>query len=435
MTISRQFPLSRRSMLHSLGGLSLVSLLPQYEALAQSAPKLRIEAVEVWKFEGHEDGRAGSNRQYQMNPGRIHEDPRFDRPPDQPAAQTSSFSRTAYYVKIKTNQGVEGIYGPVDKEACIVVQQQLARVVEGRDALAGELLWDVMYRSNRHARYGHYMMGIAAVDNALWDLRGKFFNVPVHLLLGGPSRDELECYASCNGCTFADEQMEAQAKRLAAEGFRHQKYFAAWGPREGEEGLELNVNLVRRLREAVGPKVRLMIDAFNGWDLPYAMQWCKRVEQFEPWWLEEAFPSAHLEAYEKLRPLTRIPLATGEHLYNRWEAKRFLDTHALQFIQVDPEWCGGLSECVKIVALASTQDTYVIAHGHNLHAAVHMVASQSQATCPLVECLVNKLDSYYYFDPAAPLPKRGRIAIPDAPGFGMKLDDARIEKRTLMNWA
>jgi L-alanine-DL-glutamate epimerase-like enolase superfamily enzyme len=330
---------------------------------------------------------------------------------------------------------VEGIYGPVDKEACIVVQQQLARVVQGRDALAGELLWDVMYRSNRHARYGHYMMGIAAIDNALWDLRGKYFNAPVHRLLGGPSRDELECYASCLSYSFADEQLEARARQEVAQGFRHLKYFAAWGPKEGEEGLALNVDLVRRLREAVGPKVRLMIDAYSGWDLQYAMQWCRRVEQFEPWWLEEPFPAAHLESLEKLRALTRIPLATGEHIYNRWEAKRFLDTKALQFLQVDPEWCGGLSECVKIVAMASTQDTYVIAHGHNLHAAVHLAASQSPATCPLVECLVNKLGGYYYFDPAAPLPKNGRIAIPTAPGFGIEIDESRIEKRTLMQWA
>lgn len=425
----------RRRLLQGLGAVSLSSLLPRYYALAHDASAARIDAVEIWKFEGREEGLGGSNRQYQMDPGRVHRPPRLDRPADEPAAATSLFGRSAYYLKIRTKQGAEGLYGPVDKEACIVVQQQLARVLMGRDALAGELLWDVMYRSNRHARYGHYMMGIAAADNALWDLRGKVFNAPVHRLLGGPSREELECYASCLGCSFADEELEARARREVAEGFRHIKYFLAWGPKEGEEGLALNVDLVRRLREAVGEKVRLMFDAFSGWDLPYAMQWCRRVEQYEPWWLEEAFPAAHVEAYEKLRPLTRIPLATGEHIYNRWEAKRYLDTRALQFLQVDPEWCGGLSECVKIVAMASAQETYVIAHGHNLHAAVHLAASQSPATCPLVECLVNKLEGYYYFDPAAPLPKKGRISIPTAPGFGIRLDESRIEKRTLMQWA
>lgn len=424
----------RRDWVRGLGAITLATLLPEYEALAQSAPNVRIEGLEIWKYEGSEEGRAGSNRQYMMGPGRIHQDPRLEVMRDEPAAQTSQFGRSAYYLKIKTNQGVEGVYGPVDKEACIVVQQQLASVVQGRDALAGELLWDVMYRSNRHARYGHYMMGIAAIDNALWDLRGKFFNAPVHRLLGGPSRKEIECYASCLGFPFAEGQLEARTQAMMEEGFQHLKFFMAWGPREGEDGLALNVDLVRRLRETVGPKVRLMFDAFNGWDLSYAMQWCRRVEHMEPWWLEEPFPSAHLEAYEKLRPLTQIPLATGEHLYNRWEAKRFLDTRVLQFLQVDPEWCGGLSECVKIAAMASTQDTFVIAHGHNLHAAVHLAASQSPAVCPLVECLVNKLPSYYYFDPAAPLPRQAKIPIPESPGFGIAIDEARIEKRTRMHW-
>ena len=95
--------------------------------------------------------------------------------------------------------GIEGLYGPIEKSAAIVVQQELRPFLLGKDALAGEALWDQMYRSNRHSRDGFFMMGISAVDNTLWDVRGRYYGVPVYRLLGGPTRSSVEMYASCLG--------------------------------------------------------------------------------------------------------------------------------------------------------------------------------------------------------------------------------------------
>jgi len=98
-------------------------------------------------------------------------------------------------------------------------------------------------------------------------------------------------------------------------------------------------------------------------------------------------------------------------------------------VQADPEWCGGVSELVKICNIASTYDAQVIPHGHALHAALHVVASQSPATCPLVEYLITKMRSYYFFERRQLPVVNGRIELPDAPGFGIEFDPARIEKQ------
>jgi len=103
-------------------------------------------------------------------------------------------------------------------------------------------------------------------------------------------------------------------------------------------------------------------------------------------------------------------------------------------VQADPEWCGGVSELVRICALASLFDAQVIPHGHALHAALHVVASQSPMTCPLVEYLILKMESWHHFEKYPPRLDKGRIALPERPGFGIELDEAKVEKRTQLRF-
>jgi L-alanine-DL-glutamate epimerase-like enolase superfamily enzyme len=97
-------------------------------------------------------------------------------------------------------------------------------------------------------------------------------------------------------------------------------------------------------------------------------------------------------------------------------------------VQADPEWCGGTSELVKICTIASAYDAWVVPHGHSIHSALHVVASQPPITCPLVEYLINKMQSYYYFEKHEPRPVNGKFSLPDRPGFGIELDPSKIEK-------
>jgi len=113
----------------------------------------------------------------------------------------------------------------------------------------------------------------------------------------------------------------------------------------------------------------------------------------------------------------------------------YLKADALSVIQCDPEWCGGTSELMKICTLASVFDVPVIPHGHSLHAALHLIASQSPAVCPLAEYLILKMRSYYHFEKHAPAPTRAHFTLTDAPGYGIELDDSKIESRQKMHWS
>lgn len=425
----------RRHFLAALcGAPPLWNSLP---AFSQGRPNGRpkITGVEVWRFEGRREAVAGMHRQHQVNPLHIYPEHRPTPYREPPQGKPTAVPISALYLKIRTDAGLEGIYGPVDEEAAVVVDRQLRGFLTGKDPLAGETLWDKMHRSNRHSRRGHFMMAISAVDNALWDLRGRYYGVPVYRLLGGPSRGEVEVYGSCLGYSVEPEAAAGVAARLAQDGFRHQKWFFAYGPGDGAEGLARNVALVRALREAVGEDAELMFDAFMGWDLNYALAWARRVEPYRPRWIEEAFPPDKIQSFVELRRRTSVPVASGEHFYGRWEAHDYLRAGALDVVQADPEWCGGVSELVKICTLATLFDVPVVPHGHGLHAALHVVASQPPLTCPLAEYLIHKMQSYYFFEKHQLRPVNGKIALPDRPGFGIELEDSRMENRRLMRWS
>jgi L-alanine-DL-glutamate epimerase-like enolase superfamily enzyme len=417
--------LSRRGFLASI---------PAFSLLAQTKPQ-KIIAVEIWQLHGHHDNVRGIDQQYQANPLFIYDELRPKPYLDAPQGTTQKSAISALYLKIKTDGGVEGLYGPIDREAAIVIDEQLRAFLMGKDALAQEKLWDQLYRSNRHARRGAFLMAISAVDNTLWDLRGRFFQTPVYRLLGGPTRTSIEAYGSCLGYSLEPEKAQARASQLRKEGFRYQKWFLAYGPGDGPEGLKKNVDLVRLLREAVGEETELMFDVYSGWDLSYTLSWAKQVERYRPRWIEEMTQAEKIDSFAQLRKGTSIPVASGEHIQGRWEVYDYLKEGALSVVQCDPEWCGGTTELQKICVLASIFDVPVIPHGHSLHAALHLIASQSPAVCPLAEYLILKMRSYYHFEKNPPAPVNAHFALPNGPGYGIELDEAKVEKRELLKWS
>ena len=278
-------------------------------------------------------------------------------------------------------------------------------------------------------------MGMSTLDNLLWDLKGQIFGQPVYKILGG-NRKQVQVYGSCLGFSQEPEKMQAKARELKAEGYTHQKWFLnKTSPQDGPAVMAENVEKVRLLREALGDEIDLMIDVLFNWDLPYAVAWAKRVEKYNLRWFEEPVPASNLDAFIELSRETSVPIATGEHFYGRWDVQKFLKEDAIRVVQADPEWCGGVSELVKICAIASVHGVHVIPHGHSIHAAMHVVASQSPDVCPLVEYLIGKMDgNYYHFEKNAPRPVNGKLTLPDRPGFGIELDSSKINKREIITW-
>src|SRR5579863_349674 len=370
--------------------------------------KLKIAAVELLQLKGHRETETGINGQHQVNPLDVYDELRPPVYKDQnPMRKTVAM--TQIYLRIRTDAGLDGLYGPIDREPAFVVHEDLRPFLMGKDPLAGEALWDQMYRSNRHSRDGLFLMAISAVDNTLWDLRGRYFKTPVYRLLGGPTRKSVEAYASCLGYSLEPAKAQARAVQIKGEGYRYQKWFLANGPGDGPEGMRKNVELVRLLREAVGEDIELMFDVYSGWDLSYTLEWAKQVERYRPRWIEEATQAEKIGSFAQLRKGTSIPIASGEHIQGRWEVYDYLKEGALSVIQCDPEWCGGTSELVKICSLASIFDLPVIPHGHSTHAALHLIASQSPAICPLAEHLIIKMRSYYLFEKNPPVLKNAHF--------------------------
>lgn len=401
---------------------------------ANGGRDLKIADLEFTEVHGHYEAEAGVNGQYQVNPLDIYDDLRRGVYEDRPDGMKKRAIK-AIYLRISANGGAFGLYGPIDREAAIVVSEEIRSFVIGKDALAGEALWDKMYRSNRHSRDGIFMMAISAVDNALWDLRGRYYGVPVYRFLGGPTRESVEVYASCLGFSLQPDAVRKRCLSIQKEGYRYQKWFLAYGPGSGPEGMRKNIELVRILRETLGNDTELMFDSFSGWDLGYALEWAHQVEKYRPRWMEESTHPEKIESFATLRRSTTIPVAAGEHFYGRWEVERYLQAEALSVVQADPEWCGGISELLKIGTVASLHDVPVIPHGHSIHAALHVIASQSPMTFPLAEYLINKMKSYYHFEKNPPVPERAHLALPQGPGFSIELDPAKIESQAVLKWS
>jgi L-alanine-DL-glutamate epimerase-like enolase superfamily enzyme len=298
----------------------------------------------------------------------------------------------------------------------------------GRDAFAHEFLWDIMHRTLVHGRQGIAMMAVSAVDCALWDLKGRALNQPVYRLLGGPTRTEVPAYASMLGFDVNDMGLvRERAQQYQELGYTAQKWFFRHGPMSGAQGLRQNVEMVRTLREALGEDNDIMLDCWQSMDVNYVTKLASHIEEYEPRWLEEVAMPDRIDSYRQIRERTSIPISGAEHEYTRWGFKRFVDQEALDILQPDIYWAGGLSETLKIAAYATTHDLITIPHGHSTPAGIHFSVTQSPIHTPYQEYLIkwNEVHQHFLANPLKP--KNGVIKAPTAPGINMDLDEAKIE--------
>jgi len=335
------------------------------------------------------------------------------------------------YVEIQTDSGLSGLFGPIEEYQADVIRSLLRPYLIGRDPLAIELLHDQMLRLHRHGRSGIFMTGVSPIDCALWDLKGKAWGQPIYRLLGGPTRPAVPAYASMLGYSIDPDEAVSVALDFKARGFSAQKWFFRYGPGDGESGKARNVALVKALREALGPFYPLMFDAYMGWDLSYASEMVRAMEPFNLTWLEEPLAPERVGAFRRLGKASRVPLATGEHVYTRWQVKELLVNDAIDVIQTDPDWTGGISELVKICTLGSAFEVPVVAHGHSLLAALHVAGAQSPSTVPYVEFLYRHQARKQALHKHQFYPENGNLTLPDLPGLGLVLDEDRVTREDM----
>ncbi|SOE51434.1 Muconate cycloisomerase [plant metagenome] len=352
-----------------------------------------------------------------------------------PLDKVTSFSNrsvsTRHYglVKVRTDDGIEGIgFCYVGSAAggifSAAVQELLAPVLLGKDTHAVEALWRDMYQESLlQGRQGTVLRAISALDTAIWDINARAAKLPLHRYLGAVELESVPAYAS--GGYYLDgktpQHLGEEMASYAAKGFKAVKMKTGrLSPREEEARL-------KAAREAVGPDVEVMMDCNNAWeDLTQALQYIRRFEQYDPYFIEEPFGPDDIDNHARLARATRLPIATAEIGYGRWYHKQLLEKEACSILQTDAAVCGGITEWKRIAATAASHGVVVCPHWfHDLHA-------------PLVAATPNARYVEYFWDDQVLNFRRlvdrqldhknGRVILHQTPGLGFGFDEKEVAK-------
>jgi len=324
------------------------------------------------------------------------------------------------FLEIVTDEDERGFFGPISTNVSAIVDQSLKPLILGEDPFSVEKIWDIMYRSQVHGRKGETMMAVSAVDCAIWDLISKVKKEPVVKLLGGPVQGKVPAYASMLGFSLRPEDVVKRCQEHLEKGFSAMKWFFRHGPGSGLPGIKKNIELAKTVRDAVGYDVELMLDCWMSWTVPYTVKMAKKLERYEPTWLEEPLMPDDIDGYTELSKKIEVPIAGGEHEYTRWGARELLRREAVDILQMDVTWAGGITEMRKICALASSEGVPVIPHAGWAEPAQSITFSQPKDVCPMIEYLVKYAVLQQAFNKQKLTPQGGFFQAPSKIGLGFE---------------
>lgn len=340
--------------------------------------------------------------------------------------------RQTTLVAVETEEGVTGwgeAYGP-PPPIIATVRDYFAPLLSGRDPRDTEALWDFLFaRSLDYGQKGTMAAAISALDIAFWDIKARSLNMPLYRLLGGSETDAIPCYAT--GFYFGEEDYPREAAAYLEQGFRAMKMKVG-------RGVDLDAKSVALVRNAIGPNIRLMIDANHAYDPATATALARRVEKHDIYWFEEPVSPLDINGYLAVKRAASIPLAGGEAEYTRFGFEPLLRRRAIDFAQPDLAGCGGITEGMKIATLASIYNIHVTPHAWGSvigqAAALHFYAARPRhpgTTTPedkLIEC---DQTEYPFRTAIAHNPivlEKGRWRLPEGPGLGVEIDRKAVER-------
>ena len=328
-------------------------------------------------------------------------------------------------VFIDTDEGVTGVglgHGMNDApHVSIALLEYLKPLLIGRDPLDIERHWRNMWRPKLVGRRGITTRVISGVDIALWDLKGKFANMPLYKLLGGYD-NSVDTYIA--GGYYEEGK---GLKELAEEMARNVELGAtAVKMKVGAVPINEDVERVRVVREAVGPDVRVMVDANNAYRHYQAIEFARKAEKYDVFWFEEPVEPDDYIGQAEITRATGMPVAAGENEYTRYGFRDMINHRAADILQPDALLLGGITEFMKVAALAQANDLDIAPHG-NQHVHIHLVAA-----------IPNGLILEYYRDTFDPMfgriyrdeleIKDGRVYAPDRPGLGLELNRESLKE-------
>ncbi len=359
--------------------------------------------------------------------------------------------RPTLLVQVHTDEGIVGLgeaaaYSGHLESMEALVTGELRRTIVGQDPFRVERLWQLMAtRAHQRGRRGMLMMAISGIDIALWDIIGQATRTPLYRLLGG-YRDTLPAYASA-GFYAQDKDTDALAEEVrgyAERGFKCVKIKVGRQPEALLNPLvnmpaaeyatvtfEEDVERVRAAREAIGPKVRLAIDANNAWTPSLALEFMREVEDQKVYWLEEPVATEDLDGSALLAHQLGTPVAGYETETGLPGFRDLIERHAVDIVQPDVVWTGGITECRKVAALAQAHNLPVIPHvfssGLSLIANMHFIASIPNGSWLEWDQNPNPLRSELFEEPLD-IDSEGNVRLPERPGLGVTLNQDTIDR-------
>lgn len=312
--------------------------------------------------------------------------------------------------------------------------RELADYLVGKDPLRIEHHWQHMYRSAFFRGGAILMTALSALDQALWDIAGKHYGVPVYKLLGGAVRDRIRVYAHWGIGNRSEVALAAARKRL--EMLQESGYTAfktgpggKWRGHEPPAVIDEFVECAFLMREWVGPDVELAFD-FHGKMTPaLAIEICHEIKDMRPMFVEEPVPQENVDALKLVSDHVTFPIATGERLLSRWEFRQIFEKQAAAYIQPDGSHAGGITELKKIANMAEVYYIHVLPH-----CAIGPVAFTS---CMHVDAVIPNFLAQEQVDWAlgGDILKEnwkvvdGHIELPEEPGLGIEIDEQAISER------
>ena len=328
------------------------------------------------------------------------------------------------FVHILTDEGLEGLgVGDGGRAAQVLINDSLKPILLGADPLYIEKLWDDMFwRLRGVGRKGLAFAAISAVDTALWDLKAKYFNVPLYKLLGAYT-DTVPIYGSGGWTHFSVDELVAEQVAYVERGMKSVKMKVGkdFGKSEKED-----IERLAAVRDAVGADVEILIDANNGY---YAKQAIRMARAFEPYrvgWFEEPVLADDIEGLAAIATAIDIPVATGEHEYSKFGFRELIARGGADIVQPDIGRVGGVTEWMKVAHLAQAFNLPVAPHAFQL---IHLHVACATPNLRIVEYLgvSEEFDKLVYTE--FPEPVDGMWSpYPDKPGLGLELNLDVVKK-------
>lgn len=346
-------------------------------------------------------------------------------------------SRTIMILEIITEDGISG-FGEAFGNAFInqsIIEHAYVPKLIGQHIFDSGKIWDTLYNLLRdNGQKGSCIEALSAVDNALWDLKGKYTHMPVYQLMGGARRKRIMPYATGlyhSKSSTLEKDLVEEAVSYVEAGFRAVKMKIGFGVQD-------DIHMVKQVRNAIGGNIDLMVDANHAYNALTATKLAREIEQYNISWFEEPVPPEDIEGYKQVKNATTIPLSGGEAEFTSYGFKRLVDERAVDILQPDCCVTGGLSEFLKIVTLAKIQNIQCFPHvwGTGIAVAVGLNAAFAMPDFP--ESL-NPSEVYFELDRTPNIfreqiskkklvIKDGYIDLPQYEGLGLDIDRELIKK-------